>query len=101
MEIMTQGMPRIDTCKIEKSAKNLWKKLNEDTVEISIVTTPMSIIAATVGVVAVIGIAKCVGKIEKKASIKKEAKKIAKKKALDRAKKIAAAEEAAIENMAN
>lgn len=101
MEIMTQGMPRIDTSKIEKSAKNLWKKLNEDTVEISIVTTPMSIIAATVGVVAVIGIAKCVGKIEKKASIKKEAKKIAKKKALDRAKKIAAAEEAAIENMAD
>ena len=101
MEIMTQGMPRIDTCKIEKSAKNLWKKLNEDTVEISIVTTPMSIIAATVGVVAVIGIAKCVGNIEKKASIKKEAKKIAKKKALDHAKKIAAAEEAAIENMAN
>lgn len=101
MEIMTQGMPRIDTCKIEKNAKNLWKKLNEDTVEISIVTTPVSIIAATVGVVAVIGIAKCVGKIEKKASIKKEAKKIAKKKALDRAKKIAAAEEAAIENMAD
>ncbi len=96
MEFTTQGMPHIDTCKIEKSAKNLWKKLNEDTVEISITTTPMSIIAATVGVVAVIGIVKCVNKIEKKASIKKEAKKIAKKKAMKQAEKIVAAEEAAI-----
>ena len=77
MEISSKSMPEFDAKKMEKKAKKLWKDLNEDKIEIKFITTPMGLIVMAAGIMALVCIAKCFGKMEKKASLKKQAKKLA------------------------
>ena len=77
MEISSKSMPEFDAKKMEKKAKKLWKDLNEDKIEIKFITTPMGLIVMAAGIMALVCIAKCVGKMEKKACLKKQAKKLA------------------------
>lgn len=61
----------------KRKRKKLWKDLNEDKIEIKFITTPMGLLVMAAGITTLICLAKCVGKMEKKASVKKQAKKLA------------------------
>ncbi len=77
MEFSSKDMPDFDAKKIEKKAKKLWRDLNEDKIEVKFITTPMGLIVMAAGITALVCLAKCVGKIEQRASVKKQAKKLA------------------------
>ena len=77
MEFSSKDMPDFDVKKIEKKAKKLWRDLNEDKIEVKFITTPMGLIVMAAGITALVCLAKCVGKIEQRASVKKQAKKLA------------------------
>jgi|GEM_PF-2061785 len=74
MEISSKDIPEFDAKKVEKKAKKLWKDLNEDKIEIKFITTPMGLIVMAAGITTLVCLAKCVGKMEKRASVKKQAK---------------------------
>lgn len=77
MEFSSKDIPDFDAKKIEKKAKKLWRDLNEDKIEVKFITTPMGLIVMAAGITALVCLAKCVGKIEQRASVKKQAKKLA------------------------
>lgn len=77
MEFSSKDIPDFDAKKVEKKAKKLWKDLNEDKIEIKFITTPMGLIVMAAGITALVCLAKCVGKMEKHAAVKKQAKKLA------------------------
>lgn len=77
MEFSSKDIPDFDAKKIEKKAKKLWRDLNEDKIEVKFITTPMGLIVMATGITALVCLAKCVGKIEQRASVKKQAKKLA------------------------
>ncbi len=77
MEISSKDIPEFDAKKMEKKSKKLWKDLNEDKIEIKFITTPMGLLVMAAGITTLVCLAKCVGKMEKRASVKKQAKKLA------------------------
>ena len=77
MEFSSKDIPDFDAKKIEKKAKKLWRDINEDKIEVKFITTPMGLIVMAAGITALVCLAKCVGKIEQRASVKKQAKKLA------------------------
>ena len=77
MEFSSKDIPDFDAKKIEKKAKKLWRDLNEDKIEVKFITTPMGLIVMAAGITALVCLAKCIGKIEQRASVKKQAKKLA------------------------
>lgn len=65
---------KFDVKKVEKKAKKIWNEMNEDSIEIKFVTSPMGLILMVAGIGALICISKKIGKMEQK----KQAKALAK-----------------------
>lgn len=78
MEYSGIHTPEINKIEMEKKAKKIWKRLNEDRVEIKFITTPMGLLLMAAGIGTFLCLSKKLGKIEQKCAIKHSAKQMAK-----------------------
>lgn len=80
MEFSYKNLPNFDMRKAERKAKMLWHDLSEDKIEIKFVTSPLGLMLAAAGVIGLICLTKCIGKMEKCSALKKEVKRCQKEK---------------------
>ncbi len=72
MEFMSKNLP--DAKCMESKAKQVWKKLNEDNIEIKITTSAMGLMLFAAGIGAAVCISKCISQMETKKALRKQKK---------------------------
>lgn len=78
MEFSCNNLPNFDMRKAEKKARSLWHDISKDKIEITFVTSPLGLMLVAAGVIGLVCLTKCMGKMEKRSALKKEAKRLEK-----------------------
>ena len=74
MENKFKKFPKFDGAAVKDKAKQTWKTLNADNIEITLTTSAMGLMLFAVGVGISLGISRCITKVEMKTALRKQRK---------------------------